>query len=134
MIRHLAPLVFVLIAAPCAIALAQTNTLPAPSSPAQAAPRRSPAEGIRETVAGARLSFTRCVERSTRAGESLPNRLAVRIDIEPNGHVREARLRDREQAPRRLAQCVEGVAKRLRFERQAGPIAIEFPLNVDASR
>jgi hypothetical protein len=131
MLRHLAPLFVVLTLSLSAIALAQTVP---PTAAQPVAPRRSPAPGIRETVAAARYSFIRCTERSARAGESIPSRLAIRIDIEPSGHVRQARLRDREHAPVRLAQCLEGVAKRLRFERQAGPVAIEFPLNVDPSR
>lgn len=138
MLRHLAPLTLLLVLVPATLALGQTRPIgPVNTGPAateRPAPRRSPAEGIRETVAAARYSFIRCAERSARAGETAPGGLAIRIDIEPSGRVREARLRDREHAPRRLAQCIEGVAKRLRFEPQPGAIAIQIPLNVDPSR
>jgi hypothetical protein len=89
---------------------------------------QSRSAAIRSTIQAARPAIHRCVERSAKAGESPPSRVEVRVDVRPDGRVRDARVGGRASPPPELARCVETTVEGLRFPRQPGPTSLTFPL------
>ena len=88
-----------------------------------------PLEVVRRVIRGRVGEFRFCAERSPAPeGETT---LDVRVDVQPEGRVRNAVVQN---GPRELVACVQGVARRLRFPASESGAQVTLPLHYQFPR
>jgi serine/threonine-protein kinase len=117
-------------AAPNTLAESQLKTVDGPVS---APPLKRPnaavgaAEALAQSFRAQRASVVRCVNTYPREVEQSP-KLTLRLSLDVQGSVSDARLSPVELAGTPLSACIEGAARALKFPRQTGPIVFDVPL------